>query len=219
MLGGQVWLGCISLFGSATPGYTIGLALPSLLRLKLHHTAIQSQLLTVPVYAFTALFVIGTSLVSDKYNQRALLLICSALLGTIGWSIGYSSERDSVQYFAFFLSAAASWSATPSAVALVSQNLAGRTKRTAGMAILISVGGIGSILASNIAHNKDAPRFAVAYKVNIAMCAMCALFAGAHMLWLQRENRIKANLRDTTTYTEEELDQMGDGSPFFVYRF
>ncbi|CAO1639452.1 unnamed protein product [Sympodiomycopsis kandeliae] len=124
-----------------------------------------------------------------------------------------------VKYFSFFVSSAAAFSSVPSCLALVSQNLAGRTKRTAGVAIVISVGGLGSILACNIARNKDAPVFAVAYKINIAMCGLCAIGAGGSVLWLRRANQIKAEDREASRLTEEELADLGDDSPFYVYRF
>lgn len=212
----------MTFFGFTCPSYSIALTLPSLLKLKLHHSVIKSQILTVPVYTFAAVVILAVSILADRTNQRALIQACCSIICALAWSIGYASDRANVQYFAFFISTAASFSILPCIVALLSQNLAGQTKRATGIALLISIGGTASLLASNTAPNRDAPRFALLYKMNIAGCLLTLVGTGVTVLWLRRENRIKAEQREALkasgkVLTEEELRT--DSSPYFVYRY
>lgn len=192
--------------------------------MKLHYSVVTSQLLTVPVYVVTAIFVLTTSILSDRTNKRALVVVCSALLSAFGWSLGYRSHNPHEQYFAFFLAGSGSFSVLPSIVALISQNLAGQTKRATGMAIVISVGGLGSIVASNTAPSSAAPQFTLAYRLNIAGCLATAAGTSLMVLYLKRANRLKAQRREelqasNIVLSQEELDELGDESPYFVYRY
>ena len=214
----------MALFGISAPSYTIGLALPSLLKMKLHYSIFDSQLLTIPVYFGGACVILVTSWLSDKYTQRALVLVLSALASAMGWAIGLASSHTGVQFFALVLAFSGSASALPASIALPSQNLAGRTKRAAGLAIVISVGGTASIVAANNAPNKDAPRFALAYKTNIGLCCLSIVATVLNVLWLHMANKAKAEKRKVVEQRggqelKEHESVLDDSSIHFTYRF
>lgn len=188
----------------------------------MHHSTINSQLLTIPVYAVGAVFIFLASWLSDRYTKRALVLVLSASASALGWIMGYAATSSGVQYFALFVAFSGSASGIPSCIALASQNLAGKTKRAAALAIVISVGGTASILAANTAPNKDAPRFALAYKLNIVLSLLTVGATVVHVVYLRAQNRAKTRIRDAlldTATRQQQEEILDDSNIFFTYRF
>jgi hypothetical protein len=103
---------------------------------------------------------------------------------------------------------------------VLANNLAGSWKRSIGMALQISIGGMGGAIGSNIYLSKEAPHYWTGYGVSLSVIAM-AFFAAIFLRW--KLNRINKK-RDAMSleeihskYTEQELKEMGDGSPLFRY--
>lgn len=92
------------------------------------------------------------------------------------------------------------------------------------MALLISVGNMGGIMGSNIYLAREAPKYRTGFSVSLAMCAMSVIMAFVLRQGFQRENARKAKVLLEKTeeeikaqYTDQELLDMGDKSPFFKY--
>jgi hypothetical protein len=92
------------------------------------------------------------------------------------------------------------------------------------MALLISVGNMGGIMGSNIYLAREAPKYHTGFGVSLAMCCVSIVSAIVLRTGVQRENKKKLKLLAEKTeeeikaqYTEQELLDMGDRSPFFKY--
>lgn len=92
------------------------------------------------------------------------------------------------------------------------------------MALLISVGNLGGICGSNIYFTAQAPRYFAGYGTSLGIC--CAGIIAAFILRkaYQRENTRRDELiaREgadavRAKYTEQELLDLGDQSPFYRY--
>lgn len=127
-------------------------------------------------------------------------------------------------YFFLFLVAAGLYCPFICIVCLIGNNLAPSSKRAVGMALLISVGNLGGICGSNIFIAAQAPEYPAGFGTGMAIC-ICAIFMAA---FLRRAYRLENEKRDELVknegeavirarYTDQELLDMGDKSPFFRY--
>ena len=106
----------------------------------------------------------------------------------------------------------------------IANNLAPSSKRAVGMGLLISVGNLGGIAGSNIYIASQAPKYPTGFGtglgISIAAIIMAYVLRGA----CDRENKARRKMLDEegeqavrARYSEQELLDMGDKSPFFIY--
>ncbi|ODQ51705.1 MFS general substrate transporter [Saitoella complicata NRRL Y-17804] len=218
------WKVIASLFiywGSITPLYGIALFLPSIIK-GLGYATTTAQLLTVPVYTAACVGCIIFAYYSDRLKHRSSFIIAGCGLSFLGYTIAFSTLNPNVRYFSMFLAAIGSYSGFPSVVAILTNNIGGKTKRATAIAIQIGVGGMGGTISSNIFRTQDAPH----YKFGLAICmglnCMGMLTAGLNYLALRIANKRKLERQarienGEETYTNEELSAMCDRSPYFAY--
>jgi hypothetical protein len=92
------------------------------------------------------------------------------------------------------------------------------------MALFISIGNMGSIMGSNIYLARQAPKYPVGFGVSMAMLCLAICMATFLRFAYAAENKkrdaLLAELGEEgvrAMYTEEQLVEMGDKSPFFRY--
>jgi hypothetical protein len=94
-----------------------------------------------------------------------------------------------------------------------------------GMALLISVGNLGGICGSNVYLKKEAPVYHTGFGVCLGFCVMGIIGAFILRFEYKRQNRARDELiiREggegavRSKYTNAELLEMGDLSPFWRY--
>ncbi|KDN41956.1 MFS general substrate transporter [Tilletiaria anomala UBC 951] len=223
----KTWLSLITYIGVYAPVYSIALTLPSILSTSLGYSSVRSQLLTVPVYGCAAVVVVMWSFAADRLRSRTFFLLMGTMLSAIGWGIGLASSNPRVGFAGVFLSAAGSYGAFPSVVALVSQNVGGQTKRGVALGILgtysramagltkqslgltgaaylmetlrslVGVGGLCGVIAPNIFLASESPRYPTAYKINIGLNALGFLGALLNAAYLIWANKRKQRAIDS----------------------
>ncbi|CAO1620631.1 unnamed protein product [Parajaminaea phylloscopi] len=218
----KTWLSLIAYVGSLAPLYCIALTLPTILRVSLRYDALHSQLMTVPVYTVAAIVVLIFAWFSDKYQNRTFFLCLGCGLSAIGWGIGYATTDPKVRFAGCFISAAGSYAGFPSVVALLSQNVGGKVKRSTCIAIQVGVGGLSGIISSNIFPARHGPYFYEAYRINIGL--NCAAIVGSlvNFALLYRANQKKQRMIDSgeaAKIPRAEIADMGDESPYFRYKY
>ena len=92
------------------------------------------------------------------------------------------------------------------------------------MAVLISIGNLGGICGSNIYLAAQAPKYPTGFGVSLGICGMGIIAAFILRTAYARENKTRDELlvregEDAirAKYTEEELLDLGDRSPFYRY--
>lgn len=106
----------------------------------------------------------------------------------------------------------------------LANNLAPSSKRAVGMAVLISFGNFGGIAGSNIYLASQAPRYPTGFGVGLGVSAAAIVMAFVLRRSYAAENRRRRALLDEqgedvirAKYTEQELLELGDRSPFYLY--
>ena len=92
------------------------------------------------------------------------------------------------------------------------------------MALLISVGNLGGIAGSNIFIAGQAPKYPTGFGTGLGISIAALIMAFILRKIFDNENKKRRQLIETegeeairARYSDEELLQMGDKSPFFVY--
>lgn len=218
----KLWLNLLQYLGSLVPLYSVSLSLPSIVKGLGYKTIDSAQLHTIPVYIVACAAVLFASWLADYTGKRSPVVIVCTLVSVIGWSIMYSVETLHVRYAGAFLAAAGAYSSFPPIVALLTSNIAGKTKRATVIGLQVGIGGLAGTVSSNIFRTVDAPRYQFGIKIDLYFSALCLLATIVNMCLLLYCNRRKAEaIRSgkAAQYSKVELSQMGDSSPYFTYRW
>ncbi|KAK4053319.1 hypothetical protein OIO90_003931 [Microbotryomycetes sp. JL221] len=220
----QVWLATAFYMGVVTPLYAIGLFAPTLINALGGYTRPQVQLLTVPIYVAACIWTIVSAVWSDKMKKRFPLLMVDYVLCTIGLIMNLAPSPAGVRFAGLFFIAAGSYAGLPQVVCWLGNNLAPQTKRAIGSAFQIGVGNFAALISSNV--YRDPPRFIKGHAIVMGMVGLGFITAPLYAALLKRENmkREKELTRqqglpdsEKRVYTVQELRDLGDRAPEFVY--
>jgi Major Facilitator Superfamily len=194
---------------------------------QLGYTSASAQLMTVPIYIVAMIFVLGFAWASDYIQQRTPFIIAGFSIAIIGFIAELAIPHPAmtgVSYFFLFFIAAGLYSPFICLVCLIGNNLAPSSKRAVGMAVLISFGNFGGICGSNIFLASQAPRYPTGYGTCLGICCIAVVAAFVLRFAYASENKRRDEFMAGKTdediramYTEQELLDLGDRSPFFRY--
>ena len=102
----------------------------------------------MPPYACACLIAIAVATVSDKTNRRGIYLAIFALPAFAGFCIMRWSTDPSVRYGGIFLITAGAFPGGPGFLAWAANNAAGSAVRAVSMALVVTLGTAGGILAT-----------------------------------------------------------------------
>ncbi|KAJ9632925.1 hypothetical protein H2204_007493 [Knufia peltigerae] len=222
----RVWLSVIPFWGCSIGTYGFTATVPTVVK-DLGYSDANAQLMTIPIYVAATFATVGVAWWSDRIQQRTPFLMggfAIACVGFIGELAIPHPRLPGVTYFFLFLVAIGLYCPFTCVVTLVGNNLAPSSKRAVGMALLISVGNMGGICGSNIYFAAEAPKYPTGFGVCLAICFLSIVAAVVLRIAYRREN----NRRDEyvaregeatikARFTEQELLELGDLSPFYRY--
>ncbi|KJF60734.1 uncharacterized protein CIMG_08681 [Coccidioides immitis RS] len=222
----KIW-GAIILFWANTIGvYGFTATVPTVIA-DLGYTAAHAQLLTIPIYVVAMIVTLVFAFVSDRYQQRTPFIIAGYVIAVLGFTSQLAiphPEYPGLTYGMLFLVAAGLYAPFISIVCLIGNNLAPSSKRAVGMALLISIGNWGGIAGSNIYRENEKPKYPTGFGVSLAMAVIAIITAFVLRVAYRRVNRQRDLLLEQegeeairARYTDQELLDMGDMSPFFRY--
>ncbi|KAK0270387.1 hypothetical protein LTR35_014186 [Friedmanniomyces endolithicus] len=115
-------------------------------------------------------------------------------------------------------------------VCWIGNNLAPSSKRAVGMALLISVGNFGGITERIFTHlaqiflAAEKPKYPTGFGTGLGISIAAILMAIVLRISCQRENKRRRDMIEQegedairARYGEQQLLEMGDKSPFFIY--
>jgi MFS family permease len=112
----KAWAVALMYFSTNVSYASLPVYLPTVLA-GMGYSSINAQGLSAPPY-FSAFFcALATTWIADRTQQRALVLICTSLVGGIGYIILATVNTVGVRYFATFLAAAGVFSTIPNILA------------------------------------------------------------------------------------------------------
>ncbi|KAG5931253.1 hypothetical protein E4U53_001868, partial [Claviceps sorghi] len=138
----QVWVYVFVFWGILCPLYGVSLFLPSILK-NLDYSNTQAQLLTVPIYVTASVVAVIVAFFSDRLSRRSPFVMGMMLMMVVGFIMCIATSNPHVVYGGVFIATCGIYSAYPGVTTLISNNLAGSYKRSAGIAFEIGVGNLG----------------------------------------------------------------------------
>ncbi|GAA5905619.1 uncharacterized protein JCM6883_005388 [Sporobolomyces salmoneus] len=222
----QIYVSTAYYMAIVIPLYSISLIMPTLIRAFGQFTTPQIQLLTIPVYFVACVFVLCTALLADRMRKRFMFVMIDLSLCLVGLLINLTPAPVGVKYFGLFLIASGAYGGLPTVVTWLTNNLSGSTKRGVGSAFQIGIGNLGALVSSNVYRSADSPRYYLGHGVVLGFVAMGFITAPLYAFLLKRENNKKEKLQaeqdalpdhEKRVYTVQELRDMGDRAPEFVY--
>jgi hypothetical protein len=93
-------------------------------------------------------------------------------------------------------------------------------KRSINIGLLVCVGNVGGLIGSYIYLDREQPRYPTGYGTSLAFGLAGIIAATLLEFLLRRENAKKEQMTEMDireTYSEEELQHMGEKSPMFRF--
>ncbi|KAH6704245.1 major facilitator superfamily domain-containing protein [Leptodontidium sp. MPI-SDFR-AT-0119] len=222
----KVWMAIVPFLACSIGVYGFTATVPTVVR-QLGYSSANAQLMTIPIYVAG----MGTTLIaawwSDRIQQRTPFIMGGftfAVVGFIGELAIPHPKFPGVTYFFLFFIAIGLFSPFTCIVTLVANNSAPSSKRAVAMAVLISIGNLGGICGSNVYFAAQAPRYPAGFGTGLGMCTAGIIASFILRKAYQRENKqrdelIVAEGEDAirARYSDQELMELGDKSPFFRY--
>ena len=192
----------------------------------LGYSSVRAQALTAPPYLFACICIVFVALYSDRYQCRARSLLISYAIGTIGivilWASLYYHNLAGVSYFAIFLVVAGYNMQAPAVASWLATNILNPAKRAAAMGWQSTWGQLfGGCIGANIFIESEAPTYIAGFTVLTVLVLVGGVGACIGNWYCLRAANIKKDripLEDLEgEYSENDLAEMGEYSPYFRY--
>ncbi|KWU42228.1 transporter [Rhodotorula sp. JG-1b] len=176
------------------------------------------------------------------FNVFWMTVVCIGYAILLGIDV---VEKPGVAYFAVFLCVGGVAPCIANNITWTGNSFAGTLKRGTAMGIMFTTGNSGGIISSVVYRTQDKPKFIMGHAICLAFAAMAVFLSLFMRIYLAAENKrrdekygkvpesvIGANGIETSAVrddpvlrakfglegmTEEEIELLGDKSPFFRY--
>ncbi|OQU98762.1 hypothetical protein CLAIMM_04495 isoform 3 [Cladophialophora immunda] len=222
----RIWCAVIPFWACSIGTYGFTATVPSVIK-QMGYSSANAQLMTIPIYVVGMIATVIVAFWADHAQQRTPFIMGGFAIGVVGFIAQLAiphPKYSGVSYFFLFLVATGLYCPFTCIVTLIANNLAPSSKRAVGMALLISVGNMGGICGSNIYFSAQAPKYPTGFGVSLGICVLGIVAAFVLRVAYQRENRRRDDLLARegeeaikAKYTEQELLDLGDRSPFYRY--
>ncbi|KAM0793995.1 major facilitator superfamily domain-containing protein [Usnea florida] len=227
----KLYIASLIYLGITVSGQATALFVPTIVN-SLGYSGIQSQVHSIPVWVVAAIVTLATAIISDRTRHRYGFMMFGIVFAGIGYVIllcqGPLSDPLThrttglplkVRYMAVFFVATGCYMVQPNSIVWVANNLGGHYKRSIGLALMISFGNIGGIIASNTFVQTQAPRYFIGYGTSLAMLLFCGIMCTAFALGLVMENkkRERGDRNYRLALPESVLGNTGDDDPRFRF--
>ncbi|QPC71278.1 hypothetical protein HYE68_002030 [Fusarium pseudograminearum] len=216
----KIWVHMLIAAGTFTAVYAYSLFLPTIIR-DLGYSSTTAQLMSTPPYLVACVICVGAGWWADKIQQRGIFMIIFISMSALGLIVLMAVEHPGVRYFGCFLLASGTFPCVPQGIAWNSNNIGGSLKRGVGIAMNVSCGNIGGVIAAYLFLAKDAPRYFPGFGTLLGLQIMALILSIFMTIYLRRENaRRDATHKDPSLYTEAEKHaerEKGDNATFFRY--
>ncbi|KAJ5153860.1 uncharacterized protein N7500_009299 [Penicillium coprophilum] len=220
----HLYLQVLNIWSNTVPNYGLKFTLPQIMR-NMGYTAANAQLLSIPPYIAGAISACLFALLADRLRWRMPVIVTGQLLVIIAFSVLFSLAENikntiAVCYFAVVLACIGLYPIIPGTNAWTSNNLAGPRKQGMGIAFMLSIGNAGGLIGSFIYIEAEAPMYPTGFGCSFAFAAagVIASIVLELKLWHSNKRNDRMSREEVyERYTDEELQRMGDRSPFFKY--
>ncbi|KAI0518017.1 MFS transporter [Xylaria bambusicola] len=184
-------------------------------------TTIEKQLFTVPPYVVGAVFVLGLSFSSWRFDRRVIFILATAPFTMVGYILFLASHEARVRYAATFLAAVSTFAAGPLANAQVSAVVVSDTSRSMAIGTNVMFGNIGGLISTWSYLPYDAPDYKIGNGINLAGSSIILIVSVLQLLWMAWDNK-RRDAKDVDAelqgVSESEMESLEWKHPGFRWR-
>ncbi|KAF2972643.1 hypothetical protein GQX73_g915 [Xylaria multiplex] len=184
-------------------------------------STIEKQLYTVPPYVVGAVFVLGLSLGSWRFDRRTIFIVATAPLTMLGYILFLASDEARVRYAAAFLAATSTFALGPLANAQTSAAVVSDTSRSMAIGSNVMFGNIGGLIATWSYLPSDGPDYKIGNGINLAAASLILIVSTGQLLWMSWDNKRRNGLdidSELEGMTQTEIESLEWKHPGFRWR-
>ncbi|KAI0760248.1 MFS general substrate transporter [Fomes fomentarius] len=214
----RIYAAGVIYFGSNCALASISAFLPTIIT-TFGYTNALAQLLTVPPYAVTAVFMCLNSYTSDRLQNRGVFVAAVSALAAVGYVLLITVPTNNhVRYFAVFCITSGTYTTIGIIIAWFAHNLGSETKKATGTPMYMAIGQCGSVLGSHIYPSIEGPRYIKGFAVTCALQFLAAVFAIILTVSYRLENKRRDKLYGKPVPNETvDTAELADKAPNFRY--
>ncbi|KAI4132518.1 MAG: hypothetical protein LQ347_002539, partial [Umbilicaria vellea] len=216
----KVWAFCAAQFGTDTMLYGYSTFLPTIIASIGHWSTAQVQALTIPCYCLGAVTYLAVARVSDTQQLRGVYCVIFGAISVVGYGILLAAARPGVHYFGCFVVALGLYVAVGLPLAWLPSNQPRYGKRTTATGLQLMVANCSGIMAPFLYKTTESPRYVKGHAVTLAMVGFASCVYGFMSWYFARENRRRKEGKEDgkiVGMTEEDIAEMGDRNPRYIY--
>lgn len=237
----KIYAFCIIQFGSNNMLYGYSTFLPTIIEgINKKWSTPTVQALTIPCYALGAITYLTIAWISDRQQRRGIYVVGFAIISIIGYCLLISNAHANVHYAGCFLVAFGLYVTVGLPIAWLPTNQPRYGKRTTAMATQVTIGNAAGIMSPFVSHppnvhksgfvlistklypTAEGPRYVKGNAVTLALIAHSAIWVACMALYFRHSNKRRRSGAEDDKYaglSDEEIDELGDRSPKFMYSY
>ncbi|KAM0747810.1 MFS general substrate transporter [Meredithblackwellia eburnea MCA 4105] len=205
---------------STLPVNALNQFLPSIIN-SMGFTALNAQLLTIPVFASAIPVILIVAHFSDTRALRIPWLMAGFCLALVGWVLlaTMSVHQKGPRLLGCFFVGIGIYGGFAAATSLTAAQYAGKSKRAVGIACSNTLSGLSGIIASNAFRTNQAPYFKPGCYTAIGASVLALIILSFLFVTYRTINRKRDEFMATTdkVFTPEEIARLGNNSPTYRY--
>lgn len=235
----KIWAFSFAQFGCDTMLYGFSTFLPTIIKgIQPHASAALVQVYTIPCYALGAITYLAVAKLSDHQQRRGVYAVALGVVAIIGYAMLMSDSSAAVHYAGCFLVAMGLYVNVGLPLAWLPTNNPRYGKRTIATGLQLSIGNCAGIMSSFVSTEhlgkgnhefsnvdqlypaKEGPRFIRGHAVTLSMVAFASVVYALMWFYFLRVNARRARGDEDHKIqgmSEQEIKELGDDSPRFVY--
>ncbi|KAF9085591.1 hypothetical protein BGX23_009538 [Mortierella sp. AD031] len=200
------------------PFASLGLFIPSIVQ-GFGYDHITTQIMTVPIYVVALFFVIAFTYSSDRRQERGIHLAILSFMAMVGFGLLVLTRNSSPgpRYVSLVVCTSGIYGYVPVMLSWPGVNIGGHTKKGVAIALIISLGQLGSVIGGQLYRNDDAPLYIRGHTISGSLMVVATLLALTFKLLLMRENRRRDRLTPEEFERESSVPDAADKHPSFRY--
>ena len=216
----KIWALSFAQFCSHSVLYSFSVFLPTIINGMGQWSTAQVQALTIPVYVLGFAVYLTTAMVSDRTQQRGLFCIGGAAVMVVGYCLLIAGQSVAMSFAGCFLVSMGLWTASGAGMAWITVNQPRYGKRAFASGIFITIGNSAGVPAPFLYSTFDAPLYRPGYGATIGMLLLAMSVHTVVYLHFRNKNKRKREGKEDWRVegkTEEEISEMGEHNPRYMY--
>ncbi|KAL1630898.1 hypothetical protein SLS56_004711 [Neofusicoccum ribis] len=221
LLDWKLWMFCVSGFGSATTLYGYATFLPTIIHgIDPSYSTAMVQVMTIPCYCAGGIVSLFVAYASDRLQFRGGIAAGMGLISCTGYVILLSTDDSSAGYAGCFLIPLGIYTMSGLSLTWLTTNNPRYGKRVTAVAMGTMSVNCGGIMMSYIYPKDEGPRYHRGHAITLSL-TLVSISTIAFLSWyFARANRRRAAGKEDykiAGMTDEQIKELGDRSPRFVY--